>query len=595
MNPERTGVFWMAALVVSLLCFVPTVAQADSTAESQKKVSVDRRLPHDVYALITVPSVQRLKSQFGKSSLGRMIDDKAFDEFRKDINNVIKSGSADIEEKTGLKLSELLSLPHGELSIAVVKSNRNVPSVIVFFDYGKNKATVEKLIALGEKELQKRGLKRNTQTVKNTGITVYAEPTPDGENGNIGSQYEFCWFTKDSTFVFSTELAALTGVLTRWDGKAEDEKTFAEHEIYGYIKQRTKTAGKTPVFRWYVDPVGLLNAALLTNPDAPAPARMALSTLTLLGINRLKAIGGSADLAVGDYDMASKTVLYVEQPTTAVLDMFRFPAVVQSPPKWVSADASSYMQANWDVQQAYKAVAMLYATISLGDSLDHLVDQWAQADSGPKIHLKKDVLDQLTGRIHVATEAADAGKSDSIRVMAAFGVNNSETINTVLSKLAKLPDFPVSSRKFDKHTIYEINFNPALQGPIGGAGNAQVFIGLTVARGHLFISNDVKSLENVIRKGTVSNQLADSKTYKRHAEKFPEKTSLVNYQKGLADMKTLYEQLRSGVLDQQAVGVDFTKLPPFAVVEKYLLPSAGYAVPDKHGVFFHSFSLSKKK
>ena len=108
--------------ITILAAFVAASAGWFSTAFAQTasvSISIDRRLPPDVYAYITIPSVPELKKRFKASSFGELLRDKAFAEFLKDVEVAIKKGSAIIEKEIGLKLDDLLEIPAGEIAVAV--------------------------------------------------------------------------------------------------------------------------------------------------------------------------------------------------------------------------------------------------------------------------------------------------------------------------------------------------------------------------------------------------------------------------------------------------------------------------------------------
>lgn len=577
---SRTRTVALAVLVVAASVCLPRFASAQSA-----KISIDRRLPPEIYAYVTVPSVPDLKKRFKASSYGKLLKDPAFQPFLKDIEVLIKKGSAEIEKKVGLKLDELLEIPSGEIAFAVAKSDRNVPTMAVFVDFGKHDAAVDKLLELGSKEATKAGLKRKEVTFKGTKIVTYAKP---GDDANAKKKRDLAYFIKDSFFVFATNVEFLKSVVTRWDGN--HASTFAKNDVYKYIKDRTRT-GRVPVSTWYIDPLGLADAALFQNPDAPGGIKMASGFIKILGVDKLRALGGSVDMVVGDYESINKTVIYVKTPATGAFDLFKFPAVTQTPPKWVPATASSYTAMNWDLSKAYQGTAKIFNTFfGFGQpgAFEKKIDDFAKDPNGPKIHLKKDVIDNLTGRIHVAYDFTNPADAKSMRLMIALGVKDEKKVNGVMDKLAKFPAFPGKERKIAGVKVYELEFD----GVPGLAGNT-IFVGLI--KNQLMLSNSDKLLEQVAKSGESSKSLADVAAYKRIAAKFPAKTSMVSFERGNTQLRAIYDQLRTGAFPLPTEGIDFTKLPPFSAVEKYLRSSGSFAVPDEHGVYMEGFSLRKTK
>lgn len=573
----RTRTTIVTALLTAVLLWPSRPAAA-------QKVSVDRRLPPDVYAYVTIPNVPEAKKRLKASTYGDIYRDKAFAAFIKDIEVQIKKGSADIEKKTGLKLNDLLEIPSGEIAIAVGHSARPVPAIAVFLDFGKKEEIVDKIITLATKDLKKQGIDRRTTDHKGVKIISYfPKGADDDEKTPDPLKMDHAYFIKDSFFVFGTDVGFLKRVVDRWDGK--HKATFAKTPAYKYIKTRTKT-GRTPVAVWYVDPVGLLNAAILNNPELGAAPGLALGFLKPLGLDKFKAVGGSIDWSVGEYDALTKTVMYVDTPVSGALGLFKFPPAVQQPPKWVPANAANYVGLNWDVPAAYKAFAEVFGVVSFGgpEALGRQIEDWAKDPAGPKIHAKKDFLDHLDGRMHVFADNLDP--KNPMRGLVALGTKDDKKIAGVLAKLAALPTFPGKSRTFKGHTIYEVD-----GGEFGAPGTT---VALGVARKHLMLATNPQMIEQVILdKG--KTPLAGDPLFKLIAGKMPKKTSMLTFERSNAQMKAIYDQLRSGRLGGQSPDVDFTKLPPFEALAKHLPPSGSYAVPDKHGVYMEGFSLRPKK
>jgi len=72
----------------------------------------------------------------------------------------------------------------------------------------------------------------------------------------------------------------------------------------------------------------------------------------------------------------------------------------------------------------------------------------------------------------------------------------------------------------------------------------------------------------------------------------------VTYTNPASQYRSLYEMLRDGNpaesfpgLDDILSQIDFGRLPPFEVIEKYLAPSGGFWVGDENGVLMEQFSL----
>jgi hypothetical protein len=282
--------------------------------------------------------------------------------------------------------------------------------------------------------------------------------------------------------------------------------------------------------------------------------------------------------------------LVVEQPTKGVMNLFQFPAIEQKPPKWVSANASAWFSMNWDLAGAYSAVSYLMALVpgSPPGGLDGLVDNLAQQE--PRVHLKKDFLDLLSGRIQVVVKpgkkSGDQPAQD--RVLVALGLNDTKKFQATLNKITKVPGFPGKSREFKGSTILEFevpDFTGSLEPQMAG---------LAIGQDHLMFSNDVTTIEHMLRGDVDGDTLVDSAEYKTIAAHLPAKTSIVSFSRSDSQVEALWEMAKGGQAALFLPQIDFSKLPDFDSVKKYLTPNGSYSVPDKKGVLFVSFGTKKK-
>jgi hypothetical protein len=319
-----------------------------------------------------------------------------------------------------------------------------------------------------------------------------------------------------------------------------------------------------------------------------------MAVLPLLGLNNLKAIGGTVHMDTDEYDSVSRILVYVDQPVSGLLSVFHFPATKQAPPRWVTEDSTAYVAVNWDIPKAFSAVEGVIDQFMGPGFTAQKLDEWATDDNGPKIHIKKDVLDNLDGTITVASDSPDAAKPESFRLLVALGVKDAKKAKAALDKVSKMQGIPVKTRDFKGEIIYTLEGIP-------GFGNSEKEMGLTVIQNHLMFSNDVARLEQVILGDKDRKPLADSEKYKKLAKHFPSETSIQWYQEQESQMKGIYEMLKSGKLAESAAaipplaklleGIDFKKLPEFDVLKKYLPPTASYGVPHANGAEFVSFTL----
>ena len=560
-----------------LLVLLVTLASGLVASQAVAQVPSDRRLPPDVYAYVTAPSVPQLKARWSKSQLGKLQNDAALADFLGEISGKLDEWAGQAEKQLGIKPADLLEVPAGEVSIALLNPGGNQIAATLFLDFGQQRKTIDALLVKAAQAATDKGGVRSETMFDGTTIVSFTQKA-DGEGAVPKGSVHY--FIKDTHIVVSSDRTALQAVLVRWDGK--HERTLADNPIYSYIAKKCRDANTQPALTWYADPVGMIRTALTAGGGANLQTAMILNFLPRLGVEKLKGIGGSYDLATGDYDSISRTMMYVESPTTGVIDVFRFPAVDQTPPAWVAADIDGYLALNWDVAGAFTAVENVVDSFNVPGTLGALLDNIANSPGGPGLHPKKDLIDNLSGKVHLLTGGPSGDAASAERMLVAFELKNAATAKKVLVGATEDPNFKGKSRQFGNETIYEVD-----------SGNGSVSI--AVASGHLLVSTDAKLLEGVIQPDKQKPRLVDAADYKKHSARFPGKTSIISYQRQDTRIRSGYEALRAAKTSSVVPGIDFGKLPPFDVVSKYLSASASYAVPDERGAYFVSYSLAGEK
>jgi hypothetical protein len=567
-------------------------------------VSAPKRLPPDVVAYISVPNASELKKRFNASQMGLLIADPAMADFVADVKMAIANASKESEAQGGINIESLLAIPDGNITIAGLAGGPKGLGYVVMLDFGKNRSTVDKLIAKMAEGLANEGAKKTQVEVGDFSITNFKLPVPPANPNTPGaapprSLTNLGWFIDGSMLVVGNGTDTLKGVIARWDGK--HSSTFGDNPVYRYIAEKGASDGPAPIAEWYLDPIALVTGMINGVDPNNFQAQLILGFLPTLGLDKIKAIGGTINMGTPKYEEISRTVIYVDPPRTGALDLLKFPATSQSPPKWVPANATSYMSLNWDLQAAWRGIGTLVDSFNPQGpgTFENLINQLATQEGGPMIHPKKDFIDHLSGRIQFvsdATQPEQAGELPGGRMLFALGVKNVDGLKATIAKLVNTPGSPVTTRQFQGETIYELPSPAQLGNAAGGK------IGISIAQGNLMIGIPETLLEQALR-GDVE-PLSASADYKRLATSFPAQASSIGYARQNTQLKTIYQMLRTGNLPGVAPGAgfpggggglpfDLKKLPPFSVVQKYLHSSGSYIIPDKNGAVMVSFSPRK--
>lgn len=578
----------MALAIVGLLA--APVVEAQETAKHG--VQADQRLPEDTFLYFSIPSVNVMKARWGQAHGAGIYSDPDFNEFKEEVKKALGEQFSEFESKVsenlGVTPMELLQIPSGQVSLAVSTIEDEI-GFIMFVDFGNSRRIVDGLLKKAADELAKDDVELTTEEYSDTEIKIFAIPGQD--NNPIANAMHYC--IRDTELVISTSMPLLKNTLTNWDGS--DSETFSANESWSYVKERCAAGGNEhAAINWFFNPIGLVEAT--ADSGAVPQLGMAAAFLPQFGLDKLDGMGGTMDLAVGKYDVISRTVYLCDDPT-GVLKVFTLTEGDVSPPKWVPAAVSMYSGMNWDVKGAYDAIEALTDSFTGPGALAGQLDQFA--NEGPGIHIKNDVIDQLSGKIQMIGGASDAPAADpnaaggaaallSSKMAIALGCKDEAAMKALLVKLTETDGFPGEVREFRDTTLIEI------PNPNGAA------IGLGVLRGSLVFSTDITLIEELIR--GAEDSLSDSEAYKRIAAEFPTKAMAISFADPKATYKSMYESFRKGDPAEMFAGIgdilediDFKKLPPFSSVEKYLLPTGGFTQSDDRGAFSQTFTLKPAK
>ena len=554
------------------------------TCQAADKVLSDQMLPPHVFVYFSITDTNQVRENWTKSTFGKICEDPGIVDFWKQIEPKLDEISSKLTEKIDISLKSLLNIPQGEIAFAVMRTSEAPLAGALFLDYGGNRADVQKLLDLIHKKAEEeKDVKISTEEIDGTEITIYAPEINPGADVPVKG-VKISRFEKDGKLVIATDPSVCKAILARWDG--QHDSTFAGQPIYTGLREACAMGDAKPYAVWYLDPIGLVQSVLAMvaqNQDQPNPQlAMFGPMLPVLGLSNLKAIGGTGYSFVDEFEGVSKTMIYAQQPTTGILNLFQCPAAELAPPRWVLADAVSYSTINWNLETAFKAVEGLVDIFQGPGALAAMIDKLAADDDGPQVHIRKDIIDHITGRVHFVS--LEPPEPTQMRFIVSLQLKDEEKIKELFTKISKMPGFPAKPREFRGSTIYEL--------PPGLAPQFPASMALGVAQQQLFFVTDVQLLEQILRGESGQKLLVDSPEYRKIAKFYPAQASSISFQKSAAQIRPLYNMLRDNedVKEQlKKMDIDPAKLPPFESIEKYFPIVGGYMVPDANGAIGTNF------
>jgi hypothetical protein len=582
-----------AALRLALAAWLG-LAGMSALAAPCRAADPEKALPSTTFFFAKAKNVSQLRDAFWKTAYGQLLADPAMKDFEAEVLEKLDEASKVLKDKVGVTLKELLTLPEGTVSFAILAKEGKVPvAVLIQADAGKNADKMSEVMAKAMKVAQeeaKENAKVSTEKFKDLELHIVAS----------GKENEppLVWTRSGTVFHISSDIDALKDVISHADGR---DDSLAKNESFLKIQ---KKIGDGPIV-WFLDVSQVIKLgvkAAAANPNAGGPQPEAI--LQILGINGLKAIGGTVAVDSGGYDTLMKTFVLAPAPSQGLLKIFSMPKTNLKPEPWVPDTVASYQTISWDLDAAFTAINDLANNFQPG-ILNVIEQQLAGPNGGEGISFQKDLFGPLGDRITIITDFKKPIKEDSQRFLLGVALEDSKKFQATLNKVIALAMAEPKKREFQGTTIYDFTLPEmpaAPNSPFKGG-----VISLAIAKDYFFIASEPGLLELVLRGG--GNPLSEKADFQKVAKDLPSQVSSLSYVNADDQARASYDMMKSGSFEKalqnaQPGAPDMSKLaklfnkdklPEFSVFAKYLEQSGGYGVMDDDGMVFTSFSLKPAK
>jgi len=599
-NPKR------AAIRLALAGWLGLAGLSLVAAQGQAAAPPEKVLPDSTFGFLKVNNAAALREALRQTQFGQLWNDPALKEWREDLTARLNDAGTSLKKRIGVTYKELLELPQGPASIAVLrKDDPKLPiAVLITADAGKNAATLADVLQKATKQGEDSGAKVGTEEFKGSTLHVIQPPKREKKDDEKDDRPEppVVWTQQGTVFYISSDLASIKDLLSSPEGRSN---SLASNESYD---KTLKKLGSDGHVTWFIDLSKVLNLVLQARPSAgnPAQAQQTEQIVQLTGLKGLKAAAGSFLLNSGNFDSVSKTVVLTSGPAQGLLKIFRLPPISLRPETWVPATVASYQTLSWDLDAAFSAINDLVNTIQPG-MLEVLEQQLVGPNGGAALSFQKDIFGPLGDRITLISDFKKPIKEENQRMLVGIALEDTKAFTSTVSKLIDLSGAAPKTREFQGTTIYDFEV-PELPNNAGGANVRQLKgpISVAIAKDTLFLSLEPTLLEQVLRGG--SPTLADSSSFQAVAKEIPKAVSTLNYVKPEEQAKLSYDMVKSGQFqnalqgaaaagapDLARLGEIFNKdkLPDFSVFAKYLSQGGGYSVQTEDGLSSFTFTLRK--
>lgn len=641
-SPQRLRLLAKNTLAIGLIA-VPlaagSMAETASAIEKESATSKDasklpgapRLLPIDTVAYVRLDNADDLRKDLVKSSMGRMINDPKMRPFADQFYATARDLFDNISAQVGVSLDELLSIPHGQVAIAVhpakpmdedekpkvtidneeddserkarenrirLRENYSFGGVLIV-DAGKNIDDLMTIVENLEDALVNNGRLRRIRKIGKTELTRFLPKRA----GRLPIEY----FEKEGTLVIGVGNRSAQDVLDHWTDESE-EQSLADNANFGTIISRCIGAEDTrPQLTFFVDPHAI--ADRLVKRSGSITAGLFWPTIEDMGVARIGGIGSSSFQGGDIFEGIAHYHIKIDPPRDGVLGALRPETGETQPPKWVPEDIAGYTSINWDFAKTYENVGKVIDRFQGADSLKRFVEQPMEKRLGVK--LQSDVMENLTGRmVRVVWMQKPIVLNSGVSCLA-FEMKDTIKAKSVLTGIRdKMPN-QVKVDTIGGHVVYR------------GRGPGDRFPktfrrpepSLMILGKWLIYADSTKFLEKAALASAGNlprlSQLPeyDLVTGELGGKLDGQKPFLLSFIDGVEGIRLIYDMakdpnsqkfIRSAgekniVAKKFAELLENNELPPFSEFEKYFAPSGMFGYDEPDGIHFGLYSLRAEK
>ncbi len=585
------GLRWRAILLLAVSCCGWWLG--GGTAARAERPAAPQLLPKKTLAYVRVADSRQLVDQFMTTSMGRLLQDEKIKPLVLHLYGSATQAFAEIQDVVGVSLSDILSIPQGEVWGAVIGRDEGRPAVLILVEVGDKMPIVQKLLDRAEQEALRNGRVKTTEDVDGVTMSIF------DARGTL--------VQREGVVLIGSDPGLVREVLQTWTGD-EGAATLADNREFTSIMSRSVgTKDERPQVTWFVDPIELFRNLSRDNSGA----QMALAMLPLLGLDGIKAAGGSMIYAAEDFDSIAHMHLLLDNPRSGLLQMIAVEAGDTTPESWVPPDAASYMTINWNTKQTLEAVRRMFDQFNGENALSNALRRRISDPLG--IDFEKDVLGQLDGRFtHVSWFEKPARVNSGTNLVGARLVD-AAAVRTTLEKVLAAPNIRATKKHFRGITYWVFPTRPADQN-VDSALIRQPSPSIAVVGDHLLASDSSACLEAAITAFRDPAQpFAEELDFKLIASRVRQqlgnaKPGMVAFQRPEESMRSFYDlatspttrrRLEEAAQSNRALralheALEANPLPPFSEIAKYLAPAGGMLVSDETGLHYTAFGLRRE-
>jgi hypothetical protein len=517
----------------------------------------ERLLPADTLGYVTVPDWAVSRSNFNRSTYGRLLADPAMKAFADKLTtNLLADRAGVFEREVGVKLQDYAGLVRGQLTLAITRngwdgSPDKKPGLALLIDTRDQAAQARTNLAELRQKWTDKGKKLRAEKIRDVEFITFVLPPPeprpgeDNPKGKPAGPSELSIGMSDTLLVLTDAPKDAERILALQSGATVP--ALADQAAFASSAAMVRDAA---FFLW-LDARSIV-AAMAKTPEEERPNRQAGVLGPAPSLGKIFSAIGIADvktIAASTRDSADGSTIDVaiNVPEAGRKGLLKILAVDQkdsSPPPFVPADAVKFSRWRIDLQKAWSTVENMLVEISPGSSgVIKLIIDSAGKDRDPNFDLRKQLLENL-GDDLISYEKVPRAEGDpsSPPSLVLVGAKNAEQMASSLRALSSILPPNVArfkEREFLGRKIYSFTW------PSPGAGRESV-IAYAASGGYVAMSGDPVMVEEYLRSNEGKQKpLREMAGLNEAAQKVGGmNTGFFGYENQLESMRTSFETAR---------------------------------------------------
>ncbi|EMI21439.1 putative secreted protein [Rhodopirellula maiorica SM1] len=616
----RLLALFLAAAVSAIAMPLTAIAKEESEVPGAPHL-----LPDDTLLYVRVDNADEFRQSLRDSSIGRMLADPKLKPFAGDMYSTAAELFDRISSEVGVSLDELLAIPSGQVSAAMIPGNlpetdadaadqdqkqdespeairrrierkrrsQNALAGLFIVESGKQTDDMMAIVGRIEQRLLDAGYIRRNRTMDDVELVLLMPPRP----GRPQIEY----FQHQQTVVFGIGYRTAEAALEQWLGKS-DAPTMADNARFANVMSRCVGAEDSrPQLTFFADPYHVAERLVKRG----GAAALVWPLLEELGISKIQGIGGSTFSGGETFDDINHLHVLIDAPRDGFFGVLRPQTVDIVPPNWVPSDVTAYTTLQWDFAKTYENLNKILAVFQGDDPLPRLVEQPFLEATG--IDIQQDVLSNLSGRYVSVTWLEQPVKLNSQITARGFELKDPEAAKAVIAKFREKRPQALSVETVAGSVIYTStrsrrNVPAALRQPEPS---------MAILGDWLIVGDSRNFLTRMIQANSGSRgRLIEVSEFDLVASELGgkldgEKPFMVSFVRGADYFRQLYELAKSNdsrqflrsVGERNVVVKNFSdmlsrnELPPYEEFEKYFAPGGVFGYDEPTGIHFGSFNL----